>query len=553
MSHQLQLMLQQAIQAFQGRNFDSADLILKRVLQIDSKNHLALHILGLIKASQSKYREAADYLARAARICPNDASIQYNLAKALSDDGNDKDALAHHKKAVALAPNNPEAWLNYGKTASNLGRYDDALACYGKALSLRSDYAEAWGNKGVTLYDLKRFDYDKALSLNPDYHEAWGNKGTILHDLKRFDEAIAHYDKALSLNPDYHEAWGNKGWTLHELKRFDEAIAHYDRALSLNPDYHKASLNKSLSLLLLGDFKNGFPLYESRWDSDKVEGSVGKLFFDSPVWLGVESLREKTILIYWEQGIGDFIQFCRYVKLVSDLGANVILEVPESLASLMCNFDGVSQFVVKGEELPFFDYQCPLLSLPLALSTSISSIPASIPYLVVQSNKAAEWGHKLGEKKKRRIGLVWSSVSNFKDDSKRSLMLIDFIKALPAEGFEYICLQKVLKDCDKDFFKNYKNIRFFGDELLDFVDTAALIENLDLVISTCTSIPHLSGALGKETWILLSHVPDWRWLLDREDSPWYPSVKLYRQPVIGDWDSVLDKVKIDLERYRVFS
>jgi tetratricopeptide (TPR) repeat protein len=653
MNSPLQLMLQQAIQAFQGGNFDSADLILKRVLQVDSKNLPALHILGLIKASQSNYKEAAEYLSRAARLHPNDASIQYNLAKALSDSGNDKDALAHHIKAVALAPNNPEAWLSYGKTASNLGRHEDALVWYGnaltlnpdyaeacvnkgvtlhelkrfdeaiahydkalslkpdyaeaslsksatlkelkryeeaiafaeralsinpnlaeawtingialkelkrfdeaiahydKALSLKPDYAEAWANKGVTLHELKRFDeaidhYDQVLSLKPDYAEAWANKGVTLHELKRFDEAIAHYDKALSLKPDYAEACINEGVTLHELKRFDEAIAHYDKALSLKPDYAEASWNKSLSLLLQGDFENGLPLYESRWNSEYVSELAGKRFFDKPVWLGVESLQDKTILLYGEQGLGDFIQFCRYVKLVVGMGAKIILEVPESLASLMKGLDGISQLVIKGEELPSFDYRCPLVSLPLALNTSISSIPNSIPYLSVEPNKISEWSHKLGERTKKRVGVVWSSMSNFKEDSKRSLMLMDFIKALPSEGFEYICLQKELKACDKEIFTSYKNIRFFGSDLKDFSDTAALIENVDLVISSCTSIPHLSGALGKETWILLSHVPDWRWFLNREDSPWYPSMKLYRQPSNGDWGGVLDKVKLDL-------
>jgi predicted O-linked N-acetylglucosamine transferase (SPINDLY family) len=283
MNPQLQAMLQQAIQAFQSGNFDRADSTLKRVLQVDSKNLPALHILGLIKASQSNYREAAEYLARAARIHPDDASIQYNLAKALTDSGNDKDALTHHKKAVALAPNNPEAWLSYGKTASNLGRYQDALAWYSNALSLKPDYveaslnkgatlkelgryeeaiafaeqalsispnlAEAWSNKAIALKALKRYDeaiahYDKALSLKPDYHEAWSNKGNALQELKRYDEAIAHYDKALSLKSDYAEAWSNKGVTLYELKRYDEAIAHYDKALSLKPDYAEAWSNK---------------------------------------------------------------------------------------------------------------------------------------------------------------------------------------------------------------------------------------------------------------------------------------------------------------------
>ena len=301
MNPQLQGMVQQAIQAFQGGNFDGADLILRKVLQVDSKNLSALHILGLIKASQANYREACDYLARAARIHPNDASLQYNLAKALSDSGNDKDAVAHHKKAVALAPKNPEAWLNYGNASSNLNRYEDALVWYGNALSLKPNYAEAmlnkglvlkelnryeeaivfakqallinpnlveaWSNLGVAFQELKRYDdaiahYDKALSLKPDYHEAWSNKGNTLNELKQYDEAIAHYDKALSLKPDYHEAWSNKGNTLNELKQYDEAIAHYDKALSLKPDYHEAWSNKGNTLNELKQYDEAIAHYD---------------------------------------------------------------------------------------------------------------------------------------------------------------------------------------------------------------------------------------------------------------------------------------------------
>ena len=497
------------------------------------------------------YSKAEHKFRKSLELMPDRPSTLTNLSVAQLKLKKYSEARATAQKAISVESNNSEAYLNLGLLEKELKSFDAAVNFFNKAIILKPSYHEAYSNKGNALNELKRFDeaiahFDKALSLRPDYHEAWSNKGVTLHELKRFDEAIAHYDKALSLRPDYHEAWSNKGVTLHELKRFDEAIAHYDKALSLRPDYHEASWNTSLSLLLQGDFENGLPLYESRWDSDKVSEIVGKRFFREPTWLGKESLQGKTILLYGEQGLGDFIQFCRYVKLVSDLGAKVILEVPEMLASLMGGLEGLSQLVIKGKNLPFFDCQCPLVSLPLALNTRISSIPASIPYIPVHPNKVSEWGRKLGGKRKKRIGLVWSSMSNFKADSKRSLRLADFIKALPLEGFEYICLQKELKDCDREFFANYKSIRFFGDDLGDFSDTAALIKNVDLVISSCTSIPHLSGALGKETWILLSHVPDWRWLLNREDSPWYPSMKLYRQPSIGDWGSVLDKVKKDL-------
>ena len=250
MNPQLQLILQQAIQAFQNGNLDSAEVMLKRVLKVDVKNLPALHILGLIKASQANYKEAADLLGKAARLNPNDASIQYNLAKALSDSGNDKDALTHHKKAVALAPNNPESWINYGKSSSNLGRYEDALAYYSNALGLKADYAEAALNIGATLKELKRYQEaiefaEQALTINPNLVEAWVNKGVSLKELKRYEEAITHYDKALSLKPDYAECLFNKGNALNELKRYDEAIAHYDQSQSLN-----ANIDWSLGDLL---------------------------------------------------------------------------------------------------------------------------------------------------------------------------------------------------------------------------------------------------------------------------------------------------------------
>ena len=250
---QLQSMLQQAIQAFQSGNLGSAELILKKVLKADSKNLPALHILGLIKASQAEYKEAADFLGRAAKIHPNDASIQYNLAKALSDCDLDKESIPHHIKALKLDANNPDGWLNYGKTASKLGRLNEALEFYEKALNLNPNFALASLNKGATLKELGRYEEaivyaDRAISLNPNLIGSWINKASALHELKRYDEAIAHYDHALGLKPDYHEAWASKGLTLHELKRYDEEIAHYDKALGLKPDYHEALISKGAVL-----------------------------------------------------------------------------------------------------------------------------------------------------------------------------------------------------------------------------------------------------------------------------------------------------------------
>jgi tetratricopeptide (TPR) repeat protein len=533
------------------KRFDEAIAHYDKALSLKSDYARAWSNKGITLKELKRHDEAIAHYDKALSLRPDYAEVWSHKGIILHELKRHDEAIAHYDKALSLRPDYAEVWSNKGLTLHELKRYHEAIAYYDEALILKPDYARALSNKGITLNELKRHDeaiahYDKAISLRPDFAEGWSNKGVTLHELRRYDEAITHYDKALSLKSDYAEGWSNKGVTLHELKRFDEAITHYDKALSLKSDYHEASLNKSLSLLLQGDFENGFLLYENRWASEKMFEIAGRRFFDKPTWLGKESLQGKTILLYGEQGFGDFIQFCRYIKLVSDLGAKVILEVPQSLASLLENLEGVSQLVIKDQDLPFFDYQCPLLSLPLAFNTNIFSIPAYIPYLASSAHQLARWKLKLGEKRNKRVGLAWSSMSGFKEDSKRSLLLADLVSALPLEGFEYICLQKELKECDKEFFRSYQNIRFFGDEFRDFSDTAALIENLDLVISTCTSVPHLSAALGKETWVLLSHVPDWRWLLCRDDSPWYPSMKLYRQTSIGDWKSVLDRVKSDL-------
>ena len=289
MNPQLQLMLQQAIQAFQGRNFDSADLILKRVLLVDSKNLLAIHVLGLIKISQGKHKEACEVLSKAVKIDPNDASTQYNLAKTLMDLGRSREALPHHKKAVELAPNNPQAWLNYGITAANLGFDEDALIWFGRALHLKSDYVEALFNKGLTLHKLKRFDealtdFNSALEINPSLVYVWGNRGVSFFELKRYDEALASYEKVLSLDPCDAKAWSNIGLTMHELKQFEEALAYYDKALSLKPDYHEAWLNKGATLKDLKRYEEALYHFDRALSlkSDYAEGwsNKGNLLYE---------------------------------------------------------------------------------------------------------------------------------------------------------------------------------------------------------------------------------------------------------------------------------
>ena len=507
--------------------------------------------LGFLYTLKQDYQSACSNFHEAYKISPNDLDILINYASSLHELKQYNDAISIFNQALELNPDCAHALTNKGVTLFKLKRFDEALVHHDKALSVEPNNYVAWSNKGNALNGLNRFDeaiahFDTALSLKPNYYQAHTHKGFSLFKLKRYEEALVNYDEAISIKPSYADAWSDKGNVLFQLSLFEDAIIYYDKALSLQSDHDEAAWSKSLLLLLLGDYQRGLPLYESRWRSKGVSEIVEKRFFDKPTWLGIEPLNGKTILLYGEQGLGDFIQFCRYAKLVFALGAKVILEAPQALAKLLVNLPGVSTLVVRGQEIPPFDFCCPLLSLPLAFITNVSSIPAENAYIASDLNKMSEWSSKLGPKTKKRIGLVWSSMSSFQHDSKRSLLLSDFVKALPTDGYEYICLQKEIKDCDKEFFKAYKNIQFYGDQLNDFSDTAALIECVDLVISTCTSVPHLSAAMGKETWVIVPHVPDWRWLLDREDSPWYPSVKLYRQSAINDWSSVLERVKLDL-------
>jgi len=330
-----------------------------------------------------------------------------------------------------------------------------------------------------------------------------------------------------------------------DLKQFDAAVTSFDKAIDLKPDFAEAYWNKSLTLLLTGDFDQGWRLYEWRWEREFPTSPIRN--FQQPLWLGNETLAGKTILLHAEQGLGDTIQFSRYASLVADLGAHVIMEVAKPLLGLFAGLAGVSRLIAKGSPLPVFDYHCPLLSLPLAFKTELGSIPFPQQYLHVDASRLEQWSQTLGEKTRPRVGLVWSGSTTLINDHNRSIPLSLLIPQLPPD-YQYVSLQKEVRDNDRPILQASTDILHFGDELSDFSDTAALCELMDVVISVDTSVAHLSGALGRPTWVLLPFVPEWRWLLDRDDSPWYASMKLYRQNTAGDWDSVFARVRADLPK-----
>ena len=352
----------------------------------------------------------------------------------------------------------------------------------------------------------------------------------------RLEEAIDYFKKSLNIHPTDSIALFNLGRAFEDMLKPDEALLSYDKAIGANPDYAKAHLNKSMILLARGNFEAGLPLYEWRHKAERIK---------KPFWSGIESINGKTILIYCEQGFGDTIQFCRYAKLLKNLGATIILEAQEPLVSLLSNVDGISKIIAAGEDAPDYDYAYPLLSLPFALKTTLDTIPSQEKYIHPNPLKVGFFKLKLEAATKSCIGIAWSGSLAHMGDSMRSIKLSNLVRHLP-DDLQYINLQKEIREIDCEALEASSNILDFKADIVDFSDTAALIENLDLVISVDTSIAHLAGALGKPTWILLPYSPDWRWFIDREDSPWYPTAKLYRQKTQSDWDEVIERVRIDL-------
>jgi tetratricopeptide (TPR) repeat protein len=366
----------------------------------------------------------------------------------------------------------------------------------------------------------------------------------VLYTLKRFDDALAGYDRALALRPDYVEAHCNRGVTLQDFRRFDEALACYERARATRPDFADAHYNEALCRLLVGDLKRGFDRHEWRWET--AQHRSFKRNFSQTLWTGAQDLSGKTILLHAEQGLGDTIQFCRYAPLVAARGACVVLEVQEPLRALMATLPGDARMVARGEPLPDFDLHCPLLSLPRSLATELATIPRVTPYLRAAADGAAKWNGRLGVRDRPRIGVAWSGRPSHKNDHNRSIDLAAFLQGFAGIDATIVSLQREVRDADLATLRERGDVVHFGEELKDFSDTAALIANLDLVVAVDTSVAHLAGALAKPVWVLLPFIPDWRWLLDRDDSPWYPAARLFRQDESRRWENVFARVNAAL-------
>lgn len=541
--------LKAALTLHQQGLLDQAEVIYREILQSQPQHFDALQLLAMAAAQRKNSAVALELFDQALKINPHHASLLNNRGNTLRDLKRYAEALENIERALKIKPDHIEALCNRGLLLQDLKRPHEALKSYEHALTINPDYAEALNNRGVTLQDLKRYEealesYDRALMIKPYHAEALNNRGNVLQALKRYEAALQSYDHALAINPNYVEAHCNRGNLLQALKCHEAALQSYAHALNIAPNNAEAHWNNSLCKLLLGNFSEGWREYEWRWKTAAASNDLRD--FSQPLWLGKESLENKKILLHGEQGLGDTIQFCRYATQVAALGAKVILEVHPSLKTLLKNLNGITTLLAAGEDLPDFDYHCPLLSLPLAFQTNLDNIAAAA-YLQPNQPTLEKWATQLGSSTQKRVGLVWSGSVTHKNDSNRSISLEKF-EALVDDQATFYCLQKELRADDETILKRTNHIKFLGNALNDFSDTAALISLMDLVITVDTSVAHLAGALGKEVWILLPFNPDWRWLLDRNDSPWYQSARLFRQPAIDDWASVLAQVQAQLQQ-----
>jgi tetratricopeptide (TPR) repeat protein len=575
--------VQQALEFQRQGKLSQAEKLYVDVLAVRPDYFEALHMLGLIKLENGDPASALRLMLGALQARPKSPEVLLNYSLVLNalgryDEalltldlvlsikrrsveghnnrgavleklGRDEEALECFERALEIKPGHVDALYNRGSVLRKLGRHEQALKFYERVLAIKPNYFKAHNNRGLVMDALNLPEdalasYDRALALAPDFIEALNNRGNILQKLGRHPDAVKCYDRALAINPDYAEVLNNRGRSLSILGHHEEALANCSRAIALKPTYVDAQWNEALFRLRLGDFSGGWKQYEWRWKRD--EGLRQLRNFAQPLWLGESPLAGKTILVHHEQGFGDTIQFARYATLLAKQDARVILEVQPPLKSLLSQIGAGIQVIGRGEDIPSFDLHCPLLSLPLAFRTELDTIPADVPYLAAPNGRIEQWKERLPPHSGLRVGVVWSGNATHKDDHNRSIALARLAPLFDVAGLQFVSLQKELRDDDAQLLAQDSRVVDIGRDFDDFDDTAAVVAAVDLVISVDTSVAHLAGALGKPVWVLLPFCPDWRWLLDRDDSPWYPSARFYRQPAIGDWESVIERLGREL-------
>jgi len=479
---------------------------------------------------------------------PDNAVIYYNMGISLQMQSKLEEAIEAYNKALSIKPDYADAYYNMGIILKDQDKLEEAIKAYNKALTIKPDYADAYYNMGIILQDQGKLEeaievYNKVLSIKPDYASAYYNMGNTLKDQGKLKEAIKAYNKALSIKPDFAIAYSNMGNALQGQGKLKEAIKAHNKALTIKPDYAEAHHNLSLALLSNGRLKEGLEEYEWRLRKKKQTVASARANF---IWDGKQSLNNKRFVAYEEQGLGDIIQFCRYLPFLEQKGADVTFKVRPALHALLQTLDSDITFSTTYPDETQIDFEAPLMSLPHLFKTHLDTIPSTNPYLYADHNRTKTWGERL-RTDRFKIGICWQG-SKTKVDVGRSFPLSLFKGISKAPDVELISLHKGEGERQIDgisFDLTTLGADFdSGDDA--FIDTAAVMMNCDLIITSDTAVAHLAGALGCQTWVALKHVPDWRWMLDRSDSPWYSTMTLYRQKTPGDWAYVFDAINRNL-------
>jgi tetratricopeptide (TPR) repeat protein len=565
-----------------GRNLD-AKLCAEQALAADPACADALHLMGLVCLHSAQYDHAVEWIGRAIRQNPKPDYLA-NLGIALKQGGRLEEALQVFDKAIQLKPDDAQAWLRLANTLGGVGRkaeavlayrrvlqfdprqwdaafqcglllhdaerFEEALACFSGCNEWRPDHVPTLQARARALRGLKRFseslaDLLRADALAPADLITCNNVGNALLSLQRPKDALQWFEKALALDPNSVEVLFNKVSALGELCRFEEASTVFDHLEAIEADRARCEFSRSHMQLLMGQFEAGWAGREARWRHSGLPMIV-RTDFRQPVWLGKEEVAGKSLLVYSDEGLGDAIQFARYVPLVAARGARVIFVIPDQLHPLMSSLPGVQECRLSSTGYPStFDLYCPLTSLPLAFGTTLETIPPPLRLPALASDLIRAWEGRLGPRTRLRVGLVWSGNPRHPDDLRRSIPFQTMARLVDVDAM-FVSLQKDPRPDDKTLLNQRKDVVDLSASLTDFLQTAALISCLDIVITVDTSVAHLAATLGRATWILLPHVPDWRWLLNRDDSPWYPTARLFRQSEMREYASVIECVRDEL-------
>ncbi|MHB8272132.1 tetratricopeptide repeat protein [Bradyrhizobium sp.] len=536
-----------------GRHRD-AQLCCRQALAADPNHVGALHLTGLLSLLAGQHDHALKAFDRAVQLKPGDIEAWVGRGTTLANMGRPEDALSSYREALKLDPRHSDAAFRCGLLLITLNRLEEAISYFNQCDELYPNYAVVLQHRAGALHNLERFedaltDNRRAYALNPMSPDICNNIGASLQCLRRDEEAILWFDRAIGMRPNFATALMNKASSLSQMRRIEEAAAIYHHVKTFDPDNADAEWNMSFLHLLTGNFEAGWTEREVRWKTQMRPAHYPS--FSQPRWLGRDSVEGKTILIHSDEGLGDTIQFARYIPMLAARGARVVLVVEGALHPLLSGLPGVAEcLTIPAQSLPAFDLHCAIGSLAMAFGTRLDTIPSPTSYLpALPPERVQAWEQRLQERqatgKKLRVGLVWSGNPNQANDHNRSIPLRMFSRLLDTE-VSFFSLQKDPRPEDQALLEQTDVI--VASDFPDFAETAALVSCLDLVITVCTSVAHLAGALGRPTWILLPYFPDYRWLLDRDDSPWYATARLFRQTETRDWGEVLDRVRSELAR-----